>query len=268
MITSEERRAFEARGYHVIRGALNPAEIAACRRALLNILQTPKSHPYFSSLGVTELPATPDNPHGIWAGFDMPLFDDLFIDLAYHPKIALTVSGLLGPDINLYETSFVSKCPGFPGDYRDWHQDSEYSDPQSNPANVTVILCLNDMDGQSGATWVVPGSHRLGPLPHTEPKETVTSGAREVVDKRQFDAEGISFDFKAGDALIFLVRAVHKSGANKSDRLQLSLAYNYVRKDTLDLKNITRWVGANMPIVRNGKIYAPRPLVAGSPDNP
>jgi ectoine hydroxylase-related dioxygenase (phytanoyl-CoA dioxygenase family) len=261
MITTEAKEQFEQKGYHIIRGALTSEEVTVCRQAMLDILQTPADHPYFSSLGITEMPGTPDNPHGIWAGFDMPLFNDLFIDLAYHPNIALPISGLLGPDINLYETSFVSKVPGFPSDYRDWHQDSEYSDPQSNTANVTVIVCLDDMNGDSGATWVVPGTHKLGPIPHVLPTETLTSGAKEVAEKRKYDADGISFDLKAGDALVFLVRLVHKSGANRSDKLQISLAYNYVRKDTLDLKNVTRWVGANMPVVRGGKIYAPRPIV-------
>jgi phytanoyl-CoA hydroxylase len=259
MITQEEKQQFEANGYHVLREALTPEEVAIARQALIAALRLPESHPYASVLAPTGLPLDnpPDNPRGLWAGFDLPLFDERFYDLAFHPKVALTVDALIGPDINLYETSFVSKNPGFPGDYRDWHQDSEYADPQTNDRNVTVILCLNPMDGESGATWVVPGSHKRGPLPHVVPTETQTSGAKEVADKRRFDAEGLSFDFQAGDALIFLDRLVHKSGANRSNRLQLSLAYNYVRKDNFTLGRINRYIGAATPIVRSSEVYAP-----------
>jgi ectoine hydroxylase-related dioxygenase (phytanoyl-CoA dioxygenase family) len=259
-LTAAEKAAFETNGYHLLRNALTPDEVARYRAALLETLQIPESHPYFSCLGRANLgdaPGHPDNPHGIWAGFDLPLLHDRLYDAAFTPKLVLTVDALIGPDINLYETSFVSKNPGFPGSFRDWHQDSEYMDPQSNTRNVTVIIALNPMDGQSGATWVVPGSHQFGPLPHTLPTETLTSGAREVADKARFDAEGLSFSMQAGDALIFLVRLVHKSGPNLSDQLQLSLAYNYVRKDNYDLDKIARWIGAGIPVTRGGRVYAP-----------
>jgi ectoine hydroxylase-related dioxygenase (phytanoyl-CoA dioxygenase family) len=147
--------------------------------------------------------------------------------------------------------------PGFPGNFRDWHQDSEYSDPQSNDRHVTVIVYLDDMDGESGATWVVPGTHRLGPLPHVTPKESLTSAAREVDDKERYAPRGISFDFKAGDALVFLVRLIHKSGPNLSDSSRWSVALNYARRDTLDLRKINHFVGAYLPIVRGGRLYVP-----------
>jgi ectoine hydroxylase-related dioxygenase (phytanoyl-CoA dioxygenase family) len=259
-IGAAEKEAFEARGYHVLRGALTSEEVAAYREAMQRLLCTPADHPYASQLLRAPLPNAPlDNPRSLWAGFDLPLFDDRFYALAFHPNLALTVEALIGPDINLYETSCIAKVPGFPGNFRDWHQDSEYSDPQTNDRNVTVIVCLHAMDGQSGATWVVPGSHKLGPLAHVKPVEAISSNAREVADKARFDAQGLSFDLQPGDALVFLVRLVHKSGPNQSDMSRWSLAYNYVRKDNLDLGRINRYVGGGIPVVRNGQIYVPWP---------
>jgi phytanoyl-CoA hydroxylase len=120
-----------------------------------------------------------------------------------------------------------------------------------------VIVFLDDMDGESGATWVVPGTHTLGPLPHVAPKEDLTSSAHEVADKQRYAARGVSFDFKAGDALIFLVRLIHKSGPNHSNTSRWSVALNYTRRDTLDLGKINRFVGAYLPIVRGGRLYVP-----------
>jgi len=257
-VTQTEIEAFEDQGFHILRNALTPEEVSTYRDALARLLLLPMDHPYAGSLarsGLAPECCPPDNPRGIWAGFDLPLFDDCFFDLAFHPRIALNVDALIGPDLNLYETSFVSKIPDFPGTFRDWHQDSEYSDPQSNDRNVTVIVFLDDMDGQSGATWVVPGSHKLGPLAHVMPVESISSKAREVADKERFNAQGVSFAFNAGDALVFLVRLVHKSGPNHSDRSRLSLAYNYVRKDNLDLRNTNRYIGAAVPVVRNSRLY-------------
>src|SRR5207245_7708947 len=98
-----------------------------------------------------------------------------------------------------YESCFVTKFPRFPGHFRDWHQDSDYFDPQTNDRNAAVIVYLDDMDASSGATALVPGSHKLGPLPHTKPTEAVSSTHAAVADKRRYDSQGGTFDFKAGD---------------------------------------------------------------------
>lgn len=258
MVTPQEKAAFEQNGYHLLRGALSAADVARYRGAMARLLQTPADHPYAPHLLTAPLDAPPpDNPRAVWAAFDLPLFDDAFWELVYHPTIALAVDALIGPDINLFETSCIAKAPGFTGSFRDWHQDSEYSDPQSNDRHVTVIVYLDAMDGDSGATWVAPGTHRRGPLPHVAPKESLSSNAREVADKRHYDAQGISFAFAPGDALIFLVRLVHKSGPNRSDRSRWSLALNYTRRDTQDLGPTNRYVGGYLPITRDGRLFVP-----------
>ncbi len=259
LISLSEKAAFEENGYHVLRGALAPSEVRQYREALGRVLRTPEDHPYSNRIAATDMrPAPADNPRAAWAAFDLQLFDDAFWDLAYHPTVAMAVDSLIGPDINLYQTSSISKLPNFPSNFRDWHQDSEYSDPQSNDRHVTVILFLDEMDGETGATWVVPGSHKLGPLPHLLPCETVTSRAKEVEHKEFYEPQGISFQFHPGDALIFLVRLVHKSGPNQSDSSRWSLAYNYVRHDTHDLGRPNRYTGAYLPITRRGRIYLPQ----------
>jgi phytanoyl-CoA hydroxylase len=263
LITHAEKEAFEEQGYHIVRNALSSKEIENYREALARLLLTPENHPYASQLATTDLRTDPENnPRGIWAGFNIQLFDDCFWDLAYHPNLALTVDALIGPDINLYETCSISKMPQFPADFRDWHQDSQYSDPQSDTLNVTAIVYLDPMDGASGATWVVPGTHKLGALPHVLPAESLSSKALEVADKHLYAPHGVSFDFQPGDALIFLVRLVHKSGSNLTDRSRWSLAYNYTNKNTFDLAGLNSYVGGYLPIVRNGALYTPGLRVA------
>lgn len=263
LISPAEKAAFEDNGFHLIRGALTPEEVANYREALVRLLHTPADHPYDTRLMKANIPGAPPtqtNPRGIWAAFDLPLFDDVFYEFIFHPKITLSVAGLIGPDVNLYETSCVSKVPGFPGTYRDWHQDTEYSDPQSNEYNVTVITYLDAMDGNSGVTGVVPGTHKLGPLPHCLPKEEYSSLAREVENKEQYDERGEFQTVQPGDTLVFLGRLVHKSAPNFSSEDKLSLAYNYVRRDTYDLAEINRYIGAATPVVRGGRLYRPATL--------
>lgn len=258
-LTVEETTAFEANGYHVLRGALTPGEVLAYREAMARLFLVPENHPYASRLyGIPELAGKdPANPRAIWNGFDLPLFDDLFYDLIFHPQIALTMDTLIGPDINFFETCFVAKPPRFPGHFRDWHQDSAYFDPQTNDRNAAVIVYLDDMDADSGATRVVLGSHKRGPLPHITPRESVSSKHREVENKRQYDAQGSNLAFQAGDALFFLARVLHKAGGNLTDTSRTGLIYNYTRKDTLDLGEKNRSIANSIPVTRGGRLYLP-----------
>jgi len=260
LITPAQRETFLKDGFHIIRGSLTSEEVERYRAALIKLMQTPVDHPYANRLLSAEIPGvepTEINPYNRWAAFDLPLFDDVFYEFIFHPTITLSVAGLIGPDVNLYETSAVAKVPGFPGNYRDWHQDSEYSDPQTNEFNVTVITYLDEMDGKSGVTGVVPGTHRSGPIPHVIPQEKHSSGAREVEDKAKYEASAVYPTVQPGDTMVFFGRLVHKSAPNESNSDRLSIAYNYVRSDTLDLKEINRYVGANTPVVRNGRLYRP-----------
>jgi ectoine hydroxylase-related dioxygenase (phytanoyl-CoA dioxygenase family) len=259
-ITPEEKAAFEERGFHVLRNALTEEEVEAYRDAMRKVFLVPEDHPYSASLTSNPIPGVappPDNPRSLWNGFDLPAFDDRFFDLIYHPKIALTMDALIGPDINFYETCFVTKLPHFPGHFRDWHQDSSYFDPMTNDRNAAVIVYLDDMDSTSGATSVVPGSHKHGTLPHVTPAEDVSSKHQEVADKRTYDASAVTFDFKAGDALFFLCRVIHKAGGNSTDMPRTGLIYNYMRRDCLDLGQKNRSLANSIPVTRNGRLYLP-----------
>lgn len=259
-VTAAEKAAFEENGYHVLRQALTPEELETYRDAMRQLFLVPADHPYASRLTSADIPPEKRdaaNPRALWNGFDLPLFDDRFYYLIFHPKIALTMDALIGPDINFYETCFVTKTPHFPGTYRDWHQDSAYFDPQTNDRNCAVVIYLDDMDANSGATGVVPGSHKRGTLPHVTPAEDFSSKHLEVADKRVYDAQGLTFDFKAGDALFFLARTLHKAGGNTTDTSRTGIIYNYARKDCLDLGPKNRSIANGIPVVRNGRLYLP-----------
>ena len=260
MVTPEEKKSFDDKGFHVIRQALAAEELANYQQAVKKLFLVPRDHPYAGSLMTCDIPEEKRdarNPHAVWNGFDLPLFDDRFYDLIFHERIALTMDALIGPDINFFETCFVTKPPFFPGTYRDWHQDSAYFDPQSNDRNCAVIIYLDDMDEKSGATRVVPGSHKQGTLPHKTPDEGMSSKHLEVENKRQYDSTGITFDFKAGDAMFFLARVLHKAGENSTNTSRTGLIYNYTRRDTLDLGEKNRSIANSVPVVRNGQIYRP-----------
>ena len=91
--------------------------------------------------------------------------DAVFMKFATLDRILDIVEELIGPDIKLFGSQLFMKPPG--GVEKPYHQDSPYFsiEPMSL---VTCWIALDNVTVENGCLWVVPGSHCLGPLPHSE----------------------------------------------------------------------------------------------------
>ncbi len=81
--------------------------------------------------------------------------------LASHPSVLDAVSSIIGPDILLWDSTFIIKEPG-DGKKVSWHQDLTYwgLDPDDI---VSVWLALSAATIESGCMLMIPGSH-TGPI--------------------------------------------------------------------------------------------------------
>jgi phytanoyl-CoA hydroxylase len=127
------------------------------------------------------------------------------------PQIG-AVNQLLGPDVCLTHQQFVTKLPDAPsgaGSSIPLHQDNGYGtlEPMTD---VTVWIPLVDADEESGGLFVVPGSHRLGLLPHGH------GGENPVLLGVEGEFEAIPVPLRAGEALAFSGLTLHGSGPNRS----------------------------------------------------
>ena len=87
-------------------------------------------------------------------------------EIVHAPEVLDAVEDLIGPDIRLFHLTVWPKDAGS-GTYVSWHQDATYF--ALEPAcHVTAWVALTDAPVESGCMEVVPGSHRLGQLPHAE----------------------------------------------------------------------------------------------------
>ena len=91
--------------------------------------------------------------------------DPVFLRYAKTGKVLDVVEALLGPDIKLFGSQAFMKPPG--GVEKPHHQDSPYF-PIEPMALTTCWIALDDVTIDNGCLWVIPGSHRLGPLAHDE----------------------------------------------------------------------------------------------------
>ena len=91
-------------------------------------------------------------------------------EIVHAPEVLDAVEDLIGPDIRLFHLTVWPKDAGS-GTYVSWHQDATYF--ALDPAcHVTAWVALTDAPVESGCMEVVPGSHKLGQLPHAEMQDT------------------------------------------------------------------------------------------------
>ena len=87
-------------------------------------------------------------------------------EIVHSPEVLDAVEDLIGPDIRLFHLSVWPKDAGS-GTFVSWHQDATYF--ALEPAcHVTAWVALSDAPVEAGCMEVVPGSHKLGQLPHAE----------------------------------------------------------------------------------------------------
>lgn len=85
-------------------------------------------------------------------------------ELATHPRVLDVVEAILGPNILLYNTTYIIKEAGAPA-HVSWHQDLTYWGLDGD-AQVSAWLALSRADEESGCMRMIPGSHTAGGLAH------------------------------------------------------------------------------------------------------
>ena len=86
-------------------------------------------------------------------------------ELATLPAVLDVVEALIGPDILLYNSTFIIKEPGTATKVN-WHQDLTYWGLADDDAQVSMWLALAPATPESGCMMMLPGSHLGGPVLH------------------------------------------------------------------------------------------------------
>lgn len=151
--------------------------------------------------------------------------DPVFKQYAISHKIVDIVECLLGPDIKLYGSQAFMKPTG--GVEKPYHQDSPYFSIEPM-ALTTCWLALDDVTQENGCLWVVPGSHRLGPLPHTE-KWKLDDRVDMRVPETAFDrSQEVPITLSAGSCSFHHSLLLHMSHPNRTPHPRRGIAFHYM----------------------------------------
>jgi hypothetical protein len=143
-----------------------------------------------------------------------------FAELCRHPRILDVVEALIGPDILLWNSSFLPKAPRSKT-WFSWHQDATYWGLQP-PRVVSVWLALAEVTSEHGCLRVIPGTHLLGQLPHENtfnPDVALPRG--QSITAPLDEAAALDVRLRPGEASFHDVYVVHGSGPNCTDEWRL-----------------------------------------------
>jgi phytanoyl-CoA hydroxylase len=239
VLTPEQIRAFDERGYLKLDQFLAPEEIDSLKECLEELLQGRLQWPRrcFQTLDARQYTAPSGEP--MPEGIQLPSGQDpRFRAVADHPQLVAVMKELIGPHVQRYTDQVIMKSPGIsPATF--FHQDGFYwrSTPEKT---INCWIALDDAGLGNGCLSFLPGSHRWGLQEHERyfDEPTLHSGEtgqpfqrlRIPLDQVDFSQE-VAEPVKAGGALLFLKYSWHRSDPNRSSQPRRAYAIAYHERD-------------------------------------
>ena len=211
MITPDQATFYKDNGYLLLPGLLDKATLDMMRaEADATIARMNDAHMDTNRLwGGKWINDEARKKQRIDAVHDMQFQAGVFSLLLTHKDLLDAMEALIGPNVQLHHTKLLAK-PAAKGGAFPMHQDYPYF-PHEKHSMLAVSIYLDDADEENGCIRVVPGSHKLGPLP-CDP-----GGFYLPPDKYPVE-DALAAPAKAGDGLAFNYLTIHGSGPNTSAR--------------------------------------------------
>lgn len=228
MKLSEDQVAeYSKNGFLIVESLLENNEVEVLRDQSEAVATGQLTHISKESLQVEPAIATGDSQAQNYADSlrkmsHLAFRDKIFEAHARNPKILDIVESILGPDFKLYQDQVFMKPPRV-GSRQRYHQDATagfHIDPPDQM--VTCWTALDDSTMENGCLWMLPGTHKIGPLDESgwDKYESKFQNG-ELLDERPIV-------MKAGGCSFHHSFILHSSRVNLSDRRRRGYATHYV----------------------------------------
>jgi phytanoyl-CoA hydroxylase len=138
-----------------------------------------------------------------------------FTRLICDPRLTDRIADLIGPNIQLHHTKLFIKPPERGAPFP-MHQDYPYF-PHEKHTMLAAIVFFDDAPIEKGCLLVVPGSHKLGPIPHDR-----EGGWHLPVEAYPLE-RATPVPAQAGDVVVFNYLTIHGSGVNTTQEARTTL---------------------------------------------
>ena len=151
--------------------------------------------------------------------------------LFFHPELLDIVEPIIGPEIRLYPNYTVRpKLPEWERGEVLWHQDGGYTTGQADEQVVGELRMVNvwtplvPVRENNGCMQFVPGSHKLGIVPHEKRKHYLEI-AQDTLSRHR--SRAVSIEIDPGDVVLFHNLLFHVGLPNRSKEIRWSLDWRY-----------------------------------------
>ncbi|MDE0661058.1 MAG: phytanoyl-CoA dioxygenase family protein [Gammaproteobacteria bacterium] len=148
------------------------------------------------------------------------------MELARHPRVLEVVNALIGPNVLLWNGTYIVKEPRSSA-HVSWHQDLAYWGLDGED-QVSVWIALSAANESSGGMRMVPGSHRFGRMSHslTPDDSNVLYQGQTVADVD--DGQAVFCELMPGEASFHHGWTLHASLPNESSERRIGFNAQYV----------------------------------------
>ncbi|SHN21148.1 ectoine hydroxylase [Pseudomonas asturiensis] len=209
-LTQEQIKAYDEEGYILLPGLFTEQEAGLMKSRLPQLYRMDRDEVVKEKTGVVR------------TVFAAHTFDDVFAQVARHPRLVEPAKQLLGTDVYMHQFKINAKA-AFNGDIWQWHQDfgtwhQDDGMPEARAMNVAIFL--DEVNEFNGPLMFIPRSHKLGRLEASHDRST-TSYPLWTLDNAkvaELVAQGgiVAPKGRAGTVLIFQSTLVHASSPNLS----------------------------------------------------
>ena len=165
---------------------------------------------------------------------DTPHFrDERLLDYLLHDRVLDLVESIIGPDIGLWSSHFISKEP-YTGRRTPWHEDSAYWAGKFDRLDkiVTVWLALEDSTMENGCMGVIPGTHRNGFSEYEDVEDISKNTFRKEIKKGSFnEKEAVWLELEKGQCSLHDARIIHGALPNASPKRRTGYTMRYFSLD-------------------------------------
>ena len=156
-------------------------------------------------------------------------------ELATHPAALDIVEQLIGPDILLFNVTYIIKEAGA-ASHVSWHQDLTYWG-LSDDDQVSMWLALSPATEETGCMKMLPGSHKDGRQAHsaTEDKNNVLLQGQTVTGIDE--SKAISCPLAPGEASFHHGWTLHASMPNQGNDRRIGLNIQYIAPNVRQTKH-------------------------------
>lgn len=163
---------------------------------------------------------------------DTPHFrDERLLEFLLSEEALDLVEGIIGPDIILWSSHFISKDP-YTGRKTPWHEDSAYWKGRFDKYDniVTIWLAIDQSNKENGCMRVIPGTHSNGFSEYEDVDKKVNTFHAQIKDLDE--SKAVYFELEKGECSLHDSRIIHGATANTSPHRRCGYTMRYISAST------------------------------------